>query len=371
MRKVFKKMITGVMSIALVSSLLIGVSTVSTSVKAEDTAALTPWVVYSAGQIGRSADPNGWPIRYYNSFATTAGESKTNWDANFPNKQYVDGGEETWTTTKVADGFTANIANTGWDGDDWVGDAPTKDNPYMLRAWMPSIKLNEGHFYTVTFEAKWVKGGENADKAPEKNILVLANDGNTNNVVNKVVTIKSGETVSVETDQFGAYGTDSMELSINMGAFLASYNAGLTTEDKAASGVLTISNVKIHDKGLDPNYDFPPERPDNPTAPTEEVTTKKVTPTQPPVKPTVKKLAKVKKLKAKNSKKGTVKITWRKVSKAKKYQIKVGKKTYTTKKAKYTVKKLKKGKKYTIKVRATASGYKASAWAKTKVKVKK
>ena len=57
---------------------------------------------------------------------------------------------------------------------------------------------------------------------------------------------------------------------------------------------------------------------------------------------------------------------------AKKYEVKVGNKTYTAKKATLTVKKLKKGKTYKIKVRAKAKGFKTGAWSKTvKVKIKK
>lgn len=54
---------------------------------------------------------------------------------------------------------------------------------------------------------------------------------------------------------------------------------------------------------------------------------------------------------------------------AKKYEVKVGNKTYTAKKATLTVKKLKKGKTYKIKVRAKATGFKTGAWSKT-VKLK-
>ena len=85
-----------------------------------------------------------------------------------------------------------------------------------------------------------------------------------------------------------------------------------------------------------------------------------------------KKLARVAKVKAKNNKAKTVKVTWKKVANAKKYEVKVGNKTYTAKKATLTVKKLKKGKTYKIKVRAKATGFKTGAWSKTvKVKIKK
>ena len=157
MRKVFKKMMAGAMTVAMATTLLVGANFKPATVKAEATDVtndvITPWVVYSAGQITRSNDPDGWPERYYSSFTTSAGETKTDWNANFPNQQYVDGGEETWQTTKTATGFTADIANTGWDGEyepgkkDAVG-----DNPYMLNAKMQQVKLKEGHYYTISMD---------------------------------------------------------------------------------------------------------------------------------------------------------------------------------------------------------------------------
>ena len=133
------------------------------------------------------------------------------------------------------------------------------------------------------------------------------------------------------------------------------------------------------DRKIKDYYEKAPEIPtEKPTVkPTEKPTVKPtekptVKPTvKPTTKPTVKTLTKVKGLKAVNKKKGTVKLSWKKVSKAKKYQIKVGRKTYSAKKNTLTVKKLKKGKKYTFKVRAIASGYKSSAWVKKSIKIKK
>ena len=381
MRKIFKKVMAGAMTTVMVASLFVGVSVTSSTVKAAETdvsSAMTPWVVYSAGQITRSVDPDGWPERYYSSFTTTAGETKSDWNANFPNKQYVDGGEETWTTTKVANGFTANIANSGWDGQ-YEGSTLVGDNPYMLKATMPSIKLKEGYFYKISMDLGWT----NQKEAPEKNVQVLVNDANTNNLDSQRVTIKSGSTVHFETQmrddgnsKVATYGTDTLEIVLAMGAFLHSYNNSLTTENVAAQGTLKVENLKIVELGKDPDYVAPPTQ-DQPTNPGGNVTTKPngnnptVKPTVKPTTPVVaaKKLAKVKKLKAVSKKKGTVKITWKKVKNAKKYQVKVGKKTYNTKKVKLTVKKVKKGK-VVVKVRAKAAGYKTSAWATKKVKVK-
>ena len=101
----------------------------------------------------------------------------------------------------------------------------------------------------------------------------------------------------------------------------------------------------------------------------EEVTTTKAT-----VKP-----SKVKKVTAKNNRKKSIKITWKKTTNAKKYKIqystskKFKKKvvTKTTKKLKYTIKKLAKGKTYYIRVRGI-NGKEVGKWSSAKkVKIKK
>lgn len=112
---------------------------------------------------------------------------------------------------------------------------------------------------------------------------------------------------------------------------------------------------------------------DEPT--TKEVTTKE---TEPTTKTTVKP-SKAKKLTAKNNKKKSIKLTWKKATNAKKYQIqystskKFKKKvvTKTTKKLKYTIKKLAKGKTYYIRVRGI-NGKEVGKWSKVKkVKISK
>lgn len=74
---------------------------------------------------------------------------------------------------------------------------------------------------------------------------------------------------------------------------------------------------------------------------------------------------------AKNVKGKKITAKWSAVKKASKYQVKIGSKTYSTKKTSYTVKKLKKGKTYSVKVR-TYMNKKWSKWSNTKkVKVTK
>ena len=183
-----------------------------------------------------------------------------------------------------------------------------------------------------------------------------------------------------------------IKTSIMLGAFNAQYDyagnsvSDIITEKEANwNGTVVVSDFTITDKGLNPEFVVEPPKPTQPTQPTQpsqpsQPSKPAVTPgnnnggnNQPAVtKPATKKLARVAKVKAKNNKAKTVKVTWRKVAKAKKYEVKVGNKTYTAKKATLTVKKLKKGKTYKIKVRAKATGFKTGAWSKTvKVKIKK
>ena len=91
------------------------------------------------------------------------------------------------------------------------------------------------------------------------------------------------------------------------------------------------------------------------------------------------KLGKVTSLKAKNNKKKTVTLSWKKVRGAKKYQIQYNQnkkfkkaKTKTVKKVKCTVTKLAKGKTFYFRVRAISAGGKKGTWSRTvKVKIKK
>lgn len=88
---------------------------------------------------------------------------------------------------------------------------------------------------------------------------------------------------------------------------------------------------------------------------------------------------KVKSLKGKNNKKKTVTLSWKKISKAKKYQIQYSQnkkfkkaKTRTTTKVSYKITKLKQKKTYYFRIRAVSKSGKKGAWSKAvKVKIRK
>ena len=366
MKTIIKKSIAVVSAIAVVAALLIGVN-VTHSAKADSEVALSPWSFYEGGESLRSVDPDGWPERFYNSVSTTAGETKGSdyWYVG-PHQQYQDGPEVTWDTTQAADGFTADIRTTGWDGE-YSGSTCVGDNPWFLRAYM-DVPAQQAHHYTISFSAKWT----NVEKATEKNIMVGAVDEFTNSLFETGAEtrfkVTSGSTYNYSANIVMYADSPTMKITIAYGAFLYSRDHGETTEDVAVKGNLQISNFKIVDKGEDPDIPTDPPKPTTTQAPTQAPT---VAPTQAPtVKPSpapAKTLAKVTKVKVKSVKKKTIKVTWKKVANAKSYQIKVGNKTYkaTKNSKKIKNKKFKKGKKVKVKVRAMAAGYKTGAWSKT------
>ncbi len=279
MKRIMKKSIAVLSSMAVAITLFVGVS-VTQPAKA-DLTSLAPWTFYEGGESGRSQDPDGYPIRVYNSVSTTAGESqgKDYWDVG-PHISHIDGPEVYWKTTKVANGFTADIENTGWDGE-YQGGTCVRDNPWLLRAYM-DMPAKQGHRYTVSFKAKWT----NKEKAPEKNIMVDAADDYSSSCFDEDETetvkfkIKSGETYNYSADLVLYSNSSNIKFTIAYGAFLYSRDQGWTTEDVAAKGILEVSDFAVEDKGYDP--EIPTQAP-KPTTTTQEpsTTTNKETETQP------------------------------------------------------------------------------------------
>ena len=379
MRKVFNKVVAGATSVALIATLALGVNFAS-SVKADDATTLdTKWSFTQGGQYNPAEPGNTGYIKS----VKVGDEEFSNWEREKNNKQIQ-------SASKATTGFTMNIENTGWDKD-WGND---RINPWSVMA-TNTIEGKAGHIYTVSFKAKASKkkyayvafNTETEGLAPYDQAPVEMSDDATNQI------ITLGTTDKTYTYTFTNWvSAKEITTAIMLGAFNAQYDyAGndvkdIITETEANwNGTVVVSDFTITDKGVNPDFTEPETKPTqpsvNPTQPSVNPTQPSVKPTQPSVKPTVKptakvtvkKLAKVKGIKAANKKKGTLKITWKKVTGATSYKVKVGKKTYTVKKTSLTVKKLKKGKKVTIKISAQGpkAKYKASAWASKKVKIKK
>lgn len=378
MRKIFNKVLAGITSAALVATLLVGIN-VTKSVKADETVTLNAWTFVQGGQYVPSQGGNEGYIGSVTMNGTNeviGGWLKGNGQEEAANNPSVN---QTQTAKNAgATGFHINIEQTGWDAD-W---ANQYFNPWSVRAEMRDVEMKQGHIYTVSFKAHASKNKyayvafscDVPDTPPYGEALVEGDK--------QVIAI--GQTDRTYTYTFTNWvEATKFTTTLNMGAFMyAKDYAGNDVSDvinpteTSWSGDVYISDFTITDKGENPEYKKPPTPATTPSNNNNNNNNNNnggnVNPpvnTTPQAPATVKKLAKVKKLKAVSKKKGTVKITWQKVKNAKTYQVKVGKKTYNTKKAKLTVKKVKKGK-VVVKVRAKAAGFKTSAWATKKVKVK-
>ena len=373
MRKIFNKVLAGITATALVASLAIGVG-VSSSVKADNTAvALSNWSFVQGGQYNPSEEGNEGYIGSVTMNGT--GEKIDGWLTGSGSVK------QEQSATKSATGFEMVINNTGWDCQ-WkvnTGFPTNRINPWSIMA-TNQTSMTPGHVYTVSFKAHADKkkyayvsfGTETEGLAPYDQAPVEFADAASNQI------IKLGTTDKTFTFTFTNWvSASTLKTTLMLGAFSANVDfAGVdvsnivTEEEKCWNGTVSVSDFTITDKGQ--NTEFKTD----PVKPTEETTTKAPTTTKKNGgNRVVKKLAKVNasKLKCKNTKKGVIKLTWKRVKNAKKYKLKVANKTYTTKKTTYTVKKLKvkKGKKVTVKICAVASGYKTSAWTTKKFKIKK
>lgn len=383
MRKVFNKALAGVTSATLIATLALGVNFTSTVKADEATTVDTVWSFTQGGQYNPREPENTGYIKS----VSVGNETLANWERDKSTKQ-------TQTASKASTEFTLNIENTGWDAQwsDVTGYPTNRINPWAVEA-SNTIEAKAGHIYKVSFKAKASKkkygyvafGTETDDLMPyDKAPLEMSDDA-----TNQIITL--GTTEKKFTFTFTNWvSAKNIRTSIMLGAFDAQYDyAGedvssiIKEVENNWSGTVVVSDFTITDEGLNKEFVVEPPKPtqpSQPSQPTQPTTKPSVTPgnnnggnNQPAVtKPAAKKLARVAKVKAKNNKAKTVKVTWRKVANAKKYEVKVGNKTYTAKKATLTVKKLKKGKTYKIKVRAKATGFKTGAWSKTvKVKIKK
>lgn len=224
----------------------------TTSVLDENIVKLMPWSFFEAGTVNRF-DGDLYQQQFYDSVSTSAGENTNSEYWNSVNTDFGVAGETlTWNTTKIADGFTANIRTTGWGADYSTGSCV--DAPGLLNACMENINLKQGHDYTVSFEASWV----NKENAPEKNIMISIMNPDNDNLLegqsNSIQKIKVASGSSIKYNQrFTLWKGDYAKIILSYGAFLASFQAGDTTEDVNAAGTLTISKFRIIDNGRNEN----------------------------------------------------------------------------------------------------------------------
>ena len=385
MRKVFNKVMAGAMTTALVATLAVGFKVNTTDVKADTANALTGSWTSSA----ESYEPNDAVIT-----------------------------QTTFKSTAV-DNVSANISITGWQAN-WTAESAAPEDaivlndkiwgekPYQIKSEI-NAKVVPGNTYKLKFTVN--NGMMEADTTTktEKNITITVNSGiegdNDNIMLFKTITVPAGETKTYEFDVPVSpdYLSNDIKVQLAYGSYYYSYEltqavkAGKVTEEAAkackyayaygtsenvnAHGTLAFTDISL--MGEKYTQSVIPER-QTPEAPTGNTNTaapitaaantvapNTVAPTTAAPAVVASKPAQVKKVKAVNNAKKSVKVTWKKVKGAKSYQVKVGNKKYNAKKTNVKIKKLAVGKSYKVQVRAkNAAGF--GKWSKAvKVTIKK
>ena len=380
MRKVFNKVMAGAMTTALVATLAVGFKVNTTDVKADTANALTGSWTSSA----ESYEPNDAVIT-----------------------------QTTFESTAV-DNVSANISITGWQANWTLESAVPEDaivlndriwgeKPYQIKSEI-NAKVVPGNTYKLKFTVN--NGMMEADTTTktEKNITITVNSGiegdNDNTMLFKTITVPAGATETYEFDVpvSADYLSNDIQVQLAYGSYMYSYEltqavkAGKVTEEAAkackyayaygtsekvnAHGTLAFTDISLMGEKYTQSV-IPPKQPTkDPTGNTNTGAPKTGTPST--VAPTTaapavvaSKPAQVKKVKAVNNAKKSVKVTWKKVKGAKSYQVKVGNKKYNAKKTNVKIKKLAVGKSYKVQVRAkNAAGF--GKWSKAvKVTIKK
>ena len=380
MRKVFNKVMAGAMTTALVATLAVGFKVNTTDVKADTANALTGSWISSA----ESYEPNDAVIT-----------------------------QTTFNSTAV-DNVSANISITGWQAN-WTAESAAPEDaivlndkiwgekPYQITSEIKA-KVVPGNTYKLKFTVN--NGMMEADTTTktEKNITITVNSGiegdNDNTMLFKTITVPAGATETYEFDVPVSpdYLSNDIKVQLAYGSYYYSYEltqavkAGKVTEEAAkackyayaygtsekvnAHGTLAFTDISLMGEKYTQSV-IPPKQPTkDPTGNTNTGAPKTGTPST--VAPTTaapavvaSKPAQVKKVKAVNNAKKSVKVTWKKVKGAKSYQVKVGNKKYNAKKTNVKIKKLAVGKSYKVQVRAkNAAGF--GKWSKAvKVTIKK
>lgn len=380
MRKVFNKVMAGAMTTALVATLAVGFKVNTTDVKADTANALTGSWTSSA----ESYEPNDAVIT-----------------------------QTTFKSTAV-DNVSANISITGWQAN-WTAESAAPEDaivlndkiwgekPYQIKSEI-NAKVVPGNTYKLKFTVN--NGMMEADTTTktEKNITITVNSGiegdNDNIMLFKTITVPAGETKTYEFDVPVSpdYLSNDIKVQLAYGSYYYSYEltqavkAGKVTEEAAkackyayaygtsenvnAHGTLAFTDISL--MGEKYTQSVIPER-QTPKAPTGNTNTaapntvapNTVAPTTAAPAVVASKPVQVKKVKAVNNAKKSVKVTWKKVKGAKSYQVKVGNKKYNAKKTNVKIKKLAVGKSYKVQVRAkNAAGF--GKWSKAvKVTIKK
>ena len=323
MRKVFNKVMAGAMTTALVATLAVGFKVNTTDVKADTANALTGSWTSSA----ESYEPNDAVIT-----------------------------QTTFKSTAV-DNVSANISITGWQAN-WTAESAAPEDaivlndkiwgekPYQIKSEI-NAKVVPGNTYKLKFTVN--NGMMEADTTTktEKNITITVNSGiegdNDNTMLFKTITVPAGATETYEFDVPVSpdYLSNDIKVQLAYGSYYYSYEltqavkAGKVTEEAAkackyAYAYGTSENVNAHGTLAFTDISLMGEKytqsviPERQTTNDPETTTKVPTGNTNTVAPTTaapavvaSKPAQVKKVKAVNNAKKSVKVTWKKAKGAK------------------------------------------------------
>ena len=395
MRKVFNKVMAGAMTTALVATLAVGFKTNTTDVKADTANALTgSWT-----NLAESYEPNDAVITQ-TTFKSTASDnitaniSITGWQANWVN--------ETGESNVPKDAIILGEKSVYGDPRIWG------EKPYQITSKI-NAKVVPGNTYKLKFTVNNGMMEVDTTTKTEKNITITVNSGiegdDDNTMLFKTITVPAGATETYEFDVPVSpdYLSNDIQVQLAYGSYYYSYEltqavkAGKVTEEAAkackyayaygtsenvnAHGTLAFTDISL--MGEKYTQSVIPER-QTTKAPTGNTNTaapntgtpstvapNTVAPKTAAPAVVASKPAQVKKVKAVNNAKKSVKVTWKKVKGAKSYQVKVGNKKYNAKKTNAKIKKLAVGKTYKVQVRAkNAAGF--GKWSKAvKVTIKK
>lgn len=251
MKKIFKKVVSVATAITMLTSLLFVTDTTQTNAYEGDAISLKPWSFYEGCITIYDGYSDG---SFYNSVTTSTGETNSDWDYEYSKN----GDYKTWDTTNIANGFTAKIKTTGWGA--LYENGTTIDTPYTLRADMKNIEVIKGHDYTLSFEARWGTSGQ-------KHMSISINDNNTNESLIKNSNNDSALfTLSNYTQTYSQTFTVTSENNIDISF---AYGPYVTSNEVGQDGTLEITNVRIFDNGVNPDYEEPPipptDRPNKPS----------------------------------------------------------------------------------------------------------
>ena len=239
MKKIFKKAVSVATVVTMITSLLFVTDITQTNAYEGDAISLKPWSFYEGCIKVYDTYSDG---SFYNSVTTSTGERYTDWDCEFAK----DGDFQTWNSTDVATGFTADIKTTGF-GTIYEDEKPI-DTPYTLRADMKNIEVTKGHDYTLYFDAVWYGSCE------QKNMSVSINDNITNETLIKdsnsdsmSISLPAGNTQTYS-QTFTVTSENNIDISFAYGSYFAS-------GEYMQNGTLYITNVGIIDNGWNSDYE--------------------------------------------------------------------------------------------------------------------